>query len=176
MNISKLSLKSPPTKTGAPSPQTPKPIAPSTEDAYVPSERSSVSIGAGVLLGISLLGMTACTPPPESGQATTERVVEDTFESSPQISLAKEDDGKPLTELEMRQRELDLREREVAIKERELEVLRSREQGEKRMRAIEEQRAAFEKGERIGKGIGDTLTILDALGEMVKDGANEVLR
>ena len=174
MNISKLNLKSPPIKAGSPSPRTPAPS--STEDAHVPSERGAVSIGAGVLLGISLLGMTACTPPPESSQATTERVVQDTFESSSQVSLAKEDDGKPLTELEMRQRELDLREREIAIKERELEVLRSREQGEKRMRSIEEQRAAFEKGERIGKGIGDTLTILDALGEMVKDGANEVLR
>jgi hypothetical protein len=175
MNIRPLRMSSPPALASATHRSADKESISGPEDAFQKSERSTVSIGAGILAAVSLLGMSACTPPPHVGhEAPPEAVAETTVPDAP-IELAK-DDGKPLTELEIRQRELALREREVAVREKELAVSQKREQGESRLRKLQEQREAHEKAERIGKGIGDTITILDGIGSILVDGANEVLR
>jgi TolA-binding protein len=175
MNISRLTRKSPPRPGLQNDPSHVKEAPKQSEDSFERSEKGSISVGAGILAAVSLFGMAACTPPP-SQQQPPEVVVDESPEESVTVSLAKEDDGKPMTELEIRQRELELREREVAVRERELGVLQRREKGEARLRTLQEQREAREKAERIGKGIGDTISILDAIGGALKDGANEVLR
>ena len=42
------------------------------KDSFQRSEPASISIGAGLLAAVSLLGMSACTPPPNSAQPIPE--------------------------------------------------------------------------------------------------------
>lgn len=141
-------------------------------ESFERSGNHGLKVGAGLLAAVALLGAAGCTPPPQTTapEAAVEQVMEaDT--AAEDLGLTQESDEavskKPLTEMELRERELELREREVALKEKELEILQKREAQDAKLTKLQTQREAYEKGKRTGEAVGTILDIFGAVGEEI---------
>lgn len=138
------------------------------EDSYEGSREVSpgLKVGAGFLAALSLLGAAGCTPTTPVQAPPVEQTAQTHMDSAKEVDLAKATETPAKT---LQEKELELREREVALRERELQLMQKREDQDARLRKLQTQRESYEKGKRIGEGVGVAVDIFSALGKAASD-------
>lgn len=183
MNLNPLTFQSPPSRTHSVKPKSGETsdLGQATVQDGLAPPRTGLKVGAGLLAGLALLSATGCVAPPPS-QPRVERETQtpqthNSHQTPSSSDLRKDNESKePLTELQLRERELDLRERELALREKEVGIYSRAEAQNNRLRTLQEQREAHEKAKRTGEAIGNTITILDGLGQIFGESVNQVLK
>ena len=138
------------------------------EDSYEGSRELSpgLKVGAAFMAALSFLGAAGCTPTTPVHAPPVEQTAQTHVESAKEVDLAKATETPAKT---LQEKELELRERELALREKEFQLMQKRESQDARLRKLQTQRESYEKGKRIGEGVGVAVDIFSALGKAASD-------
>ncbi len=154
--------------------QSPEQLSALEVEDYFEQAVSSTSIGTklgfGALATLTVLGVVGCAPTGVPSPPNREPSYSITADTTTYNSNAQKTEN--LDNLTPEEREQRLRERELELRQKELELMQKQVESQERLRRLQVQREQYEKGKRIGEGIGVGIEILGG----IKDVIDESLR